>query len=292
QDYPDIERGEVIVDALCMNMVMYPDSYDMIVLPNLQGDIVSDLAAGLVGGLGFAPSANIGDRIAIFEAVHGTAPDIAGKGIANPTSLLLSGVMMLRHIGLGSIAASINNALLTTLEEGVHTGDVKGKGDPVGTDAFADAVVERLGKTPTTTKAKTWTGDSITFTPQGTPSEYNMMYAEPEAKIEHVGCDVYLGARKKPSEIAPTLESCCEGTPLKLSLISARGTKVWPTGSLYTECVEHHRCRFEQRDPSTPVDPKVGIEIMNKISEHYEIACYIPLKNFDGERGYLLAQGQ
>ncbi len=292
KNYPEIERGEVIVDALCMNMVMYPDRYDMIVLPNLQGDIVSDLAAGLVGGLGFAPSANIGDRIAIFEAVHGTAPDIAGKGIANPTSLLLSGVMMLRHIGLGAIAAKINNALLATLEDGVHTGDVKGEGDPVGTIAFADAIVERMGQTPKSAKAKTWVGDSVTFKPQGTPDEYEMMYAEPEAKIEHVGCDIYLGARKKPSEIAPILESLCEGTPLKLSLISARGTKVWPTGSLYTECVEHHRCRFEQRDESTPVDPKVGIEIMHKAAEHFEIACYIPLKKFNGERGYLLAQGQ
>ena len=192
-------------------------------------------------------SANIGDRIAIFEAVHGTAPDIAGKGIANPTSLLLSGVMMLRHIGLGEIAAKINNALLTTLEDGVHTGDVKGKGDPVGTNAFAEAIVERLGRVPASTAAKNWIGNSITFKPQGTPSENEMMYAEPEAHIDHVGCDVYLGARKKPSEIAQTLESICEGTPLKLSLISARGTKVWPSGSLYTECVEHHRCRFEQR---------------------------------------------
>src|SRR5690606_12269455 len=138
--YPEIKRGDVIVDALCMNLVINPNKHDMIVLPNLQGDIVSDLAAGLVGGLGVAPSANIGDRIAIFEAVHGTAPDIAGKGVANPTSLLLSGLMMLRHIGLGSIAASINNALLATLEEGVRTGDVRGSGEPVGTRAFAEAI--------------------------------------------------------------------------------------------------------------------------------------------------------
>lgn len=292
EDFPEIERGEVIVDALCMNMVMYPDRYDMIVLPNLQGDIVSDLAAGLVGGLGFAPSANIGDRIAIFEAVHGTAPDIAGKGIANPTSLLLSGVMMLRHIGLGAIAAKINNALLATLEDGVRTGDVKGEGDPVGTIAFADAIVERIGQAPKSAKAKNWAGDSVTFKPQGTPSEYEMMYAEPEANIEHVGCDIYFGTRMKPCEIAPTLESICEGTPLKLVLISARGTKVWPNGSLYTECVEHFHCRLERRDESTPVDSTVGIEIMHKVAEHYEIACYIPLKNFNGDRGYLLAQGQ
>lgn len=292
ENYPEIERGDVIVDALCMNLVMYPERYDMVVLPNLQGDIVSDLAAGLVGGLGFAPSANIGDRIAIFEAVHGTAPDIAGQGIANPTSLLLSGVMMLRHIGLGSIAASINNALLTTLEDGVHTGDVKGQGDPVGTIAFADAVIDRLGKSPKTATAKAWEGDSITYMPQDAPSECEMMCTEPVAKTEHVGCDIYIGTRELPSAFAPALEACCEGTPLKLSLISARGTMVWPTGSQYTECVEHHRCRFERRDANTPVDPKVGIQLMNTIAENHEVLCYIPLKNFDGQRGYLLAQGQ
>ena len=124
QDHPGIETADVIIDALCMNLVLRPQAYDMIVLPNLQGDIVSDLAAGLVGGLGFAPSANIGDRISIFEAVHGTAPDIAGQGVANPTSLLLSGLMMLRHVGMLKQAATIENALLATLEAGIHTGDV------------------------------------------------------------------------------------------------------------------------------------------------------------------------
>ncbi len=291
-EYPEIERGDVIVDALCMNLVIHPNKYDMIVLPNLQGDIVSDLAAGLVGGLGFAPSANIGDRIAIFEAVHGTAPDIAGKGIANPTSLLLSGLMMLRHIGLGSIAATINNALLATLEEGVHTGDVRGSGEPVGTKAFAEAIGDRLGKTPSTCEPKVWSGDSVTFEPLGAPSELEMMCSDREAEIEHVGCDVYLGSRAVPNEIAPVLESLCEGSALKLSLISARGTQVWPTGSMYTQCVDHHRCRFERRDPSAAVDPRVCHELMMRIAEKFQVVCYIPLKYYDGERGYLLAQGQ
>ena len=134
QDHPLIETADVIIDALCMNLVLSPQKYRMVVLPNLQGDIVSDLAAGLVGGLGFAPSANIGDEISIFEAVHGTAPDIAGKGVANPTSLLLSGLMMLRHAGIYRRAAMIENALLATLEDGVHTGDVKSENDPRGHD--------------------------------------------------------------------------------------------------------------------------------------------------------------
>jgi isocitrate dehydrogenase len=118
-------------------------------MTNLQGDIISDLCAGLVGGLGFAPSANIGDHISIFEAVHGTAPDIAGKNIANPTALLLSGLAMLRHLGFTENAAIIENALLYTLEQGIHTGDFGDRSIPsLNTTQFADAIISNFGKTP------------------------------------------------------------------------------------------------------------------------------------------------
>src|SRR5215831_12285014 len=147
--YPELKADDVIVDDLCMKLVTRPDTFDVIVLTNLQGDIVSDLCAGLVGGLGFAPSANIGDHICIFEAVHGTAPDIAGKNIANPTALLLSGISMLRHLGLMEGAATIENALLYTLEQGVHTGDFGDKSTPsVNTTQYAEAIVNNFGKTP------------------------------------------------------------------------------------------------------------------------------------------------
>src|SRR5215467_6610457 len=147
--YPELKADDVIVDDLCMKLVTRPDTFDVIVLTNLQGDIVSDLCAGLVGGLGFAPSANIGDHISIFEAVHGTAPDIAGKNIANPTALLLSGLSMLRHVGLTENAAVIENALLYTLENGVHTGDFGDKSTPsVNTTQFAEAIINNFGKKP------------------------------------------------------------------------------------------------------------------------------------------------
>ena len=147
KDYPELKSDDVIVDDLCMKLVTRPDNFDVIVLTNLQGDIVSDLCAGLVGGLGFAPSANIGDHICIFEAVHGTAPDIAGKNIANPTALLLSGIAMLRHLGLMESAVTIENALLYTLEQGVHTGDFGNKAIPaVNTTEFAKAIIENFGK--------------------------------------------------------------------------------------------------------------------------------------------------
>src|SRR5262245_48076237 len=149
KEYPELKSDDVIVDDLCMKLVTRPDLFDVVVLTNLQGDIVSDLCAGLVGGLGFAPSANIGDHICIFEAVHGTAPDIAGKNLANPTALLLSGLAMLRHLGYMESAALIENALLFTLESGVHTGDFGDKKIPsVNTTAFADAIIGNFGKAP------------------------------------------------------------------------------------------------------------------------------------------------
>src|SRR5919107_3200745 len=149
KDYPELKADDIIVDDLCMKLVTRPDLFHVVVLTNLQGDIVSDLCAGLVGGLGFAPSANIGDHISIFEAVHGTAPDIAGKNIANPTALLLSGLAMLRHLGLTENAAVIENALLYTLEQGIHTGDFGDKSKPaLNTTQFADAIVSNFGKTP------------------------------------------------------------------------------------------------------------------------------------------------
>src|SRR5215216_3289372 len=149
KDYPELKADDKIVDDLAMKLVVRPDEFDVIVLTNLQGDIMSDLCAGLVGGLGFAPSANIGDHIAIFEAVHGTAPDIAGENIANPTALLLSGIAMLRHLGLTENAAIIENALLYTLEQKIHTGDFGDKKIPaVNTTQFAEAIISNFGKMP------------------------------------------------------------------------------------------------------------------------------------------------
>src|SRR5678809_1348501 len=149
KEYPELKADDVIVDDLCMKLVTRPDMFDVVVLTNLQGDNESDLCAGLVGGLGFAPSANIGDHISIFEAVHGTAPDIAGKNIANPTALLLSGVTMLYHLGLTENAAVIENALLYTLEQGVHTGDFGDKKIPsVNTTEFAQSIINNFGKQP------------------------------------------------------------------------------------------------------------------------------------------------
>ncbi|GIW74503.1 MAG: isocitrate dehydrogenase [NADP] [Phycisphaerales bacterium] len=297
-DYPDIELGDVIIDALCMNLVLKPQNFSMVVLPNLQGDIVSDLAAGLVGGLGFAPSANIGKHVSIFEAVHGTAPDIAGKGVANPTSLLLSGLMMLRHVGLLRQANTIENALIATLEQGVHTGDFgHDSGKPaVGTRAFGAAIVENLGKAPQSRAAlpTDGVGDTVRFERPSRPRNNTLMRTFETVKSVYVGCDIYLDTTLSPQELAERLQAICAPTPFELKMMSNRGTQVWPSGSVYTEIVDYYRVRFELRDMMRA--PSLGqgpiILLLDRVAEKFEVTDFQPLKHYDGKPGYSLAQGQ
>src|SRR5690348_2965345 len=239
KEYPELKADDVIVDDLCMKLVTRPDTFDTVVLTNLQGDIVSDLCAGLVGGLGFAPSANIGDHISIFEAVHGTAPDIAGKNIANPTALLLSGFAMLRHVGLTENAAVIENALLYTLESGVHTGDFGDKSKPsVNTTSFADAIISNFGKKPNQGSKEII--PNMPGTPQPLKLESNsMMVSKENEKETIVGVDLFIESDEQPLAIS---EKCQRHAGVKFHLvnISNRGTQVWPTGSVYTNLVNQY----------------------------------------------------
>src|SRR5437762_3960182 len=202
KEYPMLKADDVIVDDLCMKLVTKPDSFDVVVLTNLQGDIVSDLCAGLVGGLGFAPSANIGEHIAIFEAVHGTAPDIAGKNIANPTALLLSGLTMLRHLGFMQNAAVIENALLFTLEQGIHTGDFGDKSIPgKNTTEFAQAIISNFGKQPKSNAKKVI--PNMPGTPDPFKLEKNpMMISKEIANEKIVGVDLFIESGEQPDAIA------------------------------------------------------------------------------------------
>jgi isocitrate dehydrogenase len=299
KDFPEIEIGDVIVDALCMNLVVKPQQYQMIVLPNLQGDIVSDLCAGLVGGLGFAPSANIGKHISIFEAVHGTAPDIAGKGIANPTSLILSGLMMLRHLQLNKQAAVIENALLATLESGVHTGDFGDKSKPsVNTKEFVKAITDRLGSTPKVgavavpNENTPPTGATLNRPPK--PQGQQVIRTFRNLVTQVVGCDIYLDSPLSPAAVAEEMNRVCQDTPFKLTLISNRGTQVWPTGSVYTECVDYYRVRFELREGVLPgsIGQSRTVALMDKVAEKFVVCSYELLRTFDGIKGFSLAQGQ
>lgn len=296
KDFPDIETADVIVDALCMNLVMKPAQYQMIVLPNLQGDIVSDLCAGLVGGLGFAPSANIGKHMSIFEAVHGTAPDIAGRGIANPTSLILSGLMMLRHIGLLRQAGLVENALLATLESGVHTGDFGDKSKPsVGTTDFVNAIIERLSSTPKTVPPVAVPDQAVpTFQHGQRPASQQLIRTFTNLVSNVVGCDLYLDTQLSPIALAEEMTRFAEDTPFKLTLISNRGTQVWPTGSVYTECVDYFRVRFELRESiaAGSFGQSRAIALLDRIAERFTVCEFDLLRLFDGVKGYSMAQGQ
>lgn len=298
KDFTEIEAADVIVDALCMNLVIKPQQYQMVVLPNLQGDIVSDLCAGLVGGLGFAPSANIGRHISIFEAVHGTAPDIAGKGIANPTALILSGLMMLRHIGLLREAAIIENAVLSALESGVRTGDFGDPAKPVlNTKDYTRGIIDRLGQKPTTitpVSVPESNPAAPASAPVPRPQATQVIRTFTDVVRHVVGCDIYLDTPLSPSSVAEEMQRCCEDTPFKLTLISNRGTQVWPTGSAYTECVDYYRVRFELREGSRPGDfgQSRCVALMDRIAEKFTVCSYELLRVFDGVKGYSLAQGQ
>ncbi|MFN2456928.1 MAG: isocitrate/isopropylmalate family dehydrogenase [Chitinophagaceae bacterium] len=290
KEYPQLKADDVIVDDLCMKLVTRPDAFDVIVLTNLQGDIVSDLCAGLVGGLGFAPSANIGDHISIFEAVHGTAPDIAGKNIANPTALLLSGLAMLRHLGFMQNAATIENALLYTLESGVHTGDFGDKSKPgVNTTQFSETIISNFGKAPQHGAKPMLPNQPAT--PTVFKLEKNPMMESKEGEQEKiVGVDMFIESNEQPERIA---QKCLHhgGIKFKLINISNRGTQVWPTGSKYTNLVNQCNLRFEGlNDQSLTQQDIIGLYV--SLSADFKI-CSLELLNMWGDKkAYSLAQGQ
>lgn len=291
KDYPEIQAYDIIVDDLCMKLVSQPQNFQVIVLPNLQGDIVSDLCAGLVGGLGFAPSANIGERISIFEAVHGTAPDIAGRNIANPTSLLLSGLMMLRHLGMAEKAAEIENALLFTLEQGVRTGDFGDKSKPASnTTEFANAIISNLGNLPQLSAARTAPKEQKEFVKPSNPTSYLMMETPRPASEETIGVDLFIEYNKSAAELADQVKAHLSDK-FELIMISNRGTQVWPTGSILTECIDHYRVRIQAKTGNSTSAAEM-VQLSQKVNESVLVTSFELLRNFDGKAGFSLAQGQ
>lgn len=290
KDYPELRSDDIIVDDLAMKLVVRPQDFDVVVLTNLQGDIISDLCAGLVGGLGFAPSANIGDHIAIFEAVHGTAPDIAGKNIANPTALLLSGISMLRHLGLMENAAVIENALLYTLEQGVHTGDFGDKSTPaLNTTAFAEAIVKNFGKTPEHMARPLLPNMPVTPTAFRL-ARNEMMVSEEMQKEFIVGVDLFIESSEQPEIIAKRCQRHA-GVKFNLINISNRGTQVWPTGSVYTNLVNQYNVRFESIDGS-PLNQQDVLGLYVSLSGDFKICSSELLNMWGDKKAYSLAQGQ
>lgn len=288
KDYPEIAATDIIVDDLAMKLVRRPDHFQVIVLPNLQGDIMSDLCAGLVGGLGFAPSANVGDFVSIFEAVHGTAPDIAGAGIANPTALLMSGIMMLRHVRLHEHAELIENALIKTLESGVHTVDFGSPNTNASTlNEFSYAVISNLGSKPSLAGMS---GQNGAYRPPASLPLTNTMHETPAPEAHVVGIDLFVESNQQPGYVADAVQSLLPST-CKLTLISNRGTQVWPSGSVLTECVNQYRVRIEKNDGAS-VTEQMLLTIALTVSDKIRICSTEMLMQYNGVAGYSLAQGQ
>ena len=285
-EYPDLEKEHWIVDIGAAKLADSPELFDVIVMPNLYGDILSDVAAQITGSVGIAGSANIGEHVSMFEAIHGSAPRHAGRDSANPSGLLLGGVMMLNHIGQSSVAERVHNAWLRTLEDGVMTGDLAKGGsarEVVGTQGFAQAVIKRLGQQPQELKAVRYAANA--------PIQLTSPVRRPAATKETVGVDLFVQwAGGDPDSLAAQLKGIETG-PLELKMITNRGVKVWPGGFPETFKTDHWRCRFMNGGGAVPLSDIVELQAraaeagVNFIKTEH-------LCTFDGEAGYSLGQGQ
>lgn len=284
--YPEIEKEHWIVDIGAAKMADTPEAFDVIVMPNLYGDILSDVAAQIAGSVGLAGSANIGEQCAMFEAIHGSAPRRAGQNLANPSGLLLGAVLMLVHIGQPEAAERVHNAWLKTIEDGVHTYDIFREGvskQKVGTKEFGQAVVDRIGQAPDTLKAASYTGAPVEEAPKP-------VALKPKSASQLVGVDVYVDwPSSDPNTLAATVRKA-DGEGLKLQLISSRGVKVWPGGMPETFCTDAFRCRF--MGDGSVTQPQILSLLGRVVEQGLEIAQTETLRTYDGVAGYTLAQGQ
>ena len=292
REYPEIANEHLIIDIGAARLADTPEQFDVIVTLNLYGDILSDIAAQVAGSVGLAPSANIGFSAAMFEAIHGSAPQIAGQGIANLSGLLLSAVMMLVHLGQGRIATRIHNAWLKTIEDGIHTADVYTQGvssAKVGTEEFASAVIERLGQLPQKlvpvdyedAPAPALSAEPAAQSPRTLP-----------ARKEMVGVDVFLHWAGTCRETLGEQLAAAGSAEFPLTMITNRGAKVWPNGLPETFCTDHWRCRFqvEQGKTVTPADVLALLARVDALD--LDFIKTENLYTFDGQPGYSLGQGQ
>jgi len=290
-EYPHIENEHWIVDIGAAKLADSPEAFDVVVMPNLYGDILSDVAAQIAGSVGLAGSANIGEKAAMFEAIHGSAPRRAGQNLANPSGLLLGAVQMLVHIGQQEIAQKVHNAWLRTLEDGVHTYDIFKEGtskQKVGTREFAEAVVARLGQSPQQLKAVAYNAPVETdATKQSKPIYTPVKPAKKELK----GVDVFVHcAGISPNDLGAKLEAL-ESDKLKLQIVSNRGQKVYPQGFAETFCTDHWRCRFLGVNDGNITHQDV-IDLLSRFAAAgLDFIKTEHLCTFDGEKGWTAAQG-
>ncbi|MEJ7616378.1 MAG: NADP-dependent isocitrate dehydrogenase [Pyrinomonadaceae bacterium] len=283
-EYSGIEKEHWIVDIGAAKLADTPEAFDVVVMPNLYGDILSDVAAQIAGSVGLAGSANIGTGAAMFEAIHGSAPRRAGQNLANPSGLLLGSIMMLVHIGQPEVAERVHNSWLRTLEDGIHTYDIYTEGvssRKVGTREFAQAVVERLGQQPERLKIVSYKAmDARELTAKQT-------VAGAAAKKELVGVDVFLdwtgGSAEQLGEALKKLT--VEG--LELQMIGNRGVEVWPQGMPETFCTDHWRCRYTAPTKGAAVSHAQITQLLPRLADGgFDFIKTENLYNFDGQPGY------
>jgi isocitrate dehydrogenase len=287
KEYPEIENEHWIIDIGAAKMADTPEAFDVIVMPNLYGDVLSDVAAQIAGSVGLAGSANIGEECAMFEAIHGSAPRRAGQNLANPSGLLQGAIMMLNHIGQTKIAEKVQNAWLKTIEDGIHTYDIFKEGvskQKVGTKEFAQAVIANLGQQPTHLKSVTYSDEASFNLPK--------YQRKPASQKDLVGVDVFVQWQGlNPDELAQKIQKL-NSEKVQLSMITNRGIKVWPEGFKETFCTDHWRCRFKPTDGNLMSKQ----EILNLLSQAVDLDIDTikteNLYNFNGKSGYSLGQGQ
>lgn len=301
-EYPEIEANQQIIDIGTARVATAPERYDVIVTPNLYGDIISDVVAEVSGSVGMAGSANIGTEVSMFEAIHGSAPDIAGKNSANPSGLINAALQMLLHIGQVDVAEKVHNAWLRAIEDGLHTADIYRPGHSahlVGTKEFADAIVERIGEKPT--RLREWSIETDRDTTITVPG-----YSRPTGVKTLVGSDLFVDWVGEPMDanvIGTDLERLAKeaGGALKLKMITNRGVKVYPEGFPETFLTDHWRCRFVNPETTPageqtkymPIRHRDITSLMNTLTENgYEVIKTENLYDFDGERGFSLGQGE
>jgi isocitrate dehydrogenase len=287
KEYPDIENEHWIIDIGAAKMADTPEVFDVLVMPNLYGDVLSDVAAQIAGSVGLAGSANIGETCAMFEAIHGSAPRRAGQNLANPSGLLEGAVMMLNHIGQTEIAEKVQNAWLKTIEDGIHTYDIFKEGvskQKVGTREFAEAVIANLGKHPTTLKSVNYSKGSALVLPK--------YERKPASKKKLVGVDIFVHWNGiNPDELASKIQKL-NSPEAMLSMITNRGIKVWPEGFEETFCTDHWRCRFKPND-GEKITKATIIQLLNDaLEQNIDTIKTENLYTFDGKSGFSLGQGQ
>ena len=281
-EYPQVAASHVIIDNCAHQLVVAPEQFDVIVTTNMNGDIISDLAAGLVGGLGVAPSSNIGDGAAMFEAVHGSAPQIAGKNLANPTALMLSAVMLLRHIGDFDAAEAVEQAVWLTLEQGaLLTGDLAPRGRGVGTDAYTDAVIANLGRRSSR--------PSREYHPLHLVAWPDTTWHLGPMRREMAGVDVFIESADGPEALSTSLRTAVEGSAFTLQNLANRGVQVWPPTGGRAFLVDHFRARFTA--PPDIGDAGVA-DLIGRIGRDHGWMHIEKLNRFDGKDGFAKGQGE